>query len=138
MNVTDITPIANALIALIATLIGVVVVPWLHAKFDAEEMTAFLRWVEIGVAAAEQIYTANDGKLKKKYVRNFLKSKGYTADVDEIENAIESAVLKLHKELYGSNVQLNVGEAITALYSSPENNLCSIVANRGAANVEQP
>ena len=56
MNMIDLTPIAQALVALTAALISVVVVPWLRVKFDAEEMAEFLRWVEIGVAAAEQLY----------------------------------------------------------------------------------
>ena len=100
MNTIDITPVANALIALATALVSVVVVPWLHAKFDAEEMTEFLRWVEIGVAAAEQLFGSTDGLKKKIYVVNYLKEKGYTADVEDIENAIEAAVLKLHKEMY--------------------------------------
>ena len=100
MNMMDLTAVAQALIALITALIGVVVVPWLQAKFDAEEVAEFLRWVEIGVAAAEQLYAANDGAKKKDYVVNFLKERGFTADGSEIETAIEAAVLQLHKELY--------------------------------------
>ncbi len=100
MNMMDLTAVAQAMIALVTALIGVVVVPWLHAKFDAEEVEIFLRWVEIGVAAAEQLYAANEGARKKNYVMQFLWDKGFTADGDEIENAIEAAVLQLHKELY--------------------------------------
>ena len=101
MNTIDITPVANALIALAAALVSVVVVPWLHAKFDAEKMAEFLRWVEIGVAAAEQLFGSADGLKKKIYVVNYLKGKGCTLDMEDIENAIEAAVLKLHNELYG-------------------------------------
>lgn len=101
MNMADLTPLALALIALLAALACVVIVPWAHAKFDAEEMERFLRWVEIGVMAAEQIFAATDGAAKKNYVLQFLKSKGYTANMEEIENAIEAAVLMLHKELRG-------------------------------------
>lgn len=100
MNMMDVTAVAQALVALVSALIGVVVVPWLHAKFDAEEVAAFLRWVEIGVAAAEQLYAVNEGTKKKAYVLRFLQDKGFTADGDEIDNAIEAAVLQLHKELY--------------------------------------
>ena len=32
-------------------------------------------------------------------VRAFLKSKGYDVDTDEVDQAIEAAVLRLHKEL---------------------------------------
>lgn len=101
MSMIDITPIANALIALAAALVSAVAVPWLRSKLGAEELAEFLRWVEIGVAAAEQLYTATDGEKKKAYVVKYLKEKGYTADVEDIENAVEAAVLRLHKELYG-------------------------------------
>ena len=100
MNVMDLTAVAQAMIALVTALIGLVAVPWLQAKFDAEEVADFLRWVEIGVAAAEQLYAVNDGAKKKNYVVNFLKERGFTVDSGEIENAIEAAVLQLHKELY--------------------------------------
>lgn len=105
MNAIDITIVVNAVIALLATVIGVAVVPWIHTKFDAEEMSAFLRWVEIGVAAAEQIYKATEGEKKKLYVVKYLQSKGYTVDAEDIDNAIEAAVLKLHADLYGQTLQ---------------------------------
>lgn len=101
MNAIDITPIANALIALAAAVVSAVVIPWICSKGDAEKLAEFLRWVEIGVAAAEQLFDSADSLKKKTYVVNYLKEKGYTADVDDIENAIEAAVLRLHKELYG-------------------------------------
>ena len=98
---TDVTNIAVVLIALAATFASVMVVPWLRSKLDAQEMANLLRWVEIGVAAAEQIYAMNEGKQKKRYVQGFLESKGYTFNAVDIENAIEAAVLRLHSELYG-------------------------------------
>ena len=101
MNATDITPVLQVLVALVAALVSAVAVPWLRAKVDAEEMDKLLRWVEIGVMAAEQIYAVTDGPAKKAYVLQFLKTKGYIVNVDEIENAIEAAVLKLHRELRG-------------------------------------
>ena len=107
MNAIDITPIANALIALAAAVVSAVVIPWICSKGDAEELAEFLRWVEIGVAAAEQLFDSADGLKKKVYVVNYLKDKGYTADVEDIENAIEAAVLRLHKELYGQTVLQN-------------------------------
>ena len=100
MNMIDMTPAANALIALAAALISAVAVPWLRAKFDAEELNDFLRWVEIGVAAAEQLYSTNEGEKKKRYVVQYLNDKGFRVDVEDMENAIEAAVLQLHKELY--------------------------------------
>ena len=96
----NITELVQALIALVAALISAVVVPWLRVKFDAEELSEFLRWAEIGVAAAEQLFASYEGEKKKTYVVEYLRDKGYTADEEDIENAVEAAVLQLHKELY--------------------------------------
>lgn len=101
MNMVDITPIAGVLVSLAFTFASVMIVPWLRSKLDAQEMETLLRWAEIGVAAAEQIYAMNEGKQKKRYVQGFLESKGYTFNAVDIENAIEAAVLRLHSELYG-------------------------------------
>ena len=100
MNMIDLTRVAQAVVALVTALIGAVVVPWFKAKCGAVETAEFLRWVEIGVAAAEQLYATNDGNRKKDYVLKFLKDKGYTVDTESVETAVEAAVLQLHKELY--------------------------------------
>lgn len=96
---TDLTPIFNAFIALIAALISAFVIPWVKRKtnkYDREEM---IQWIEIAVAAAQQMYHQFNGSERKEYVQQFLISKGYDVSSKEIDNAIEAAVLKLHKEL---------------------------------------
>ena len=97
----DITPIINAAIALLAAIVTAFVVPWLKKKISAEDMDAFLAWVEIAVAAAEQLYKDADGEVKKKYVLAYLESKGFEVDSEDVDNAIEAAVLELHSALYG-------------------------------------
>ena len=56
-------------------------------------------WVDQAVAAAQQVLYSAPGQERKKMVRAFLKSKGYDVDTDEVDQAIEAAVLRLHKEL---------------------------------------
>lgn len=97
----DITPIIQAVIALLAAVITVFVIPWLKNKVGEQHMDLFLAWVDIAVAAAEQLYEAADGEKKKAYVIQFLASKGFDVNTEELDNAIEAAVLKLHNELYG-------------------------------------
>ena len=96
---TDITIVVQVVIGVAVVLLTTFFIPWLRAKHDKEEVEIFLRWVEIAVAAAEQIYGASAGLQKKAYVINWLEKKGYTANVNEIHEAIEAAVLKLHAEL---------------------------------------
>ena len=73
MNMIDITPIVNAVIALAA--------------------------VKIGVAAAEQLYVGQGrGEEKKQYVLDFLKQKGFKVDEESVVNAIEAIVKQLNTE----------------------------------------
>lgn len=89
----DITPIVNAVIMLAAALITTFLVPWIKGKVDEQNLNKMLRWVEIAVEAAEQIYKESGmGEKKKQYVLNFLKSKGYAIDTESVDAMIESVV----------------------------------------------
>lgn len=99
----DLTPIYNAVIALAAACVSAFFIPWLRRKTDEQEREELLRWVEIAVAAAQQLYHQKDGAERKAYVLDFLESKGYRVDTAEIDSAIEAAVLKLHEEMKHGN-----------------------------------
>ena len=98
----NITPIINAVIALIAALISAFVIPWIKKKAAACDLEQMQAWTKIAVAAAEQLYTALQGDVKKQYVMKYLAEKGYDVSDEDIENAIEAEVLRLHNELYGT------------------------------------
>ena len=94
----DLTPILNAIITLIVSIITVFIIPWLKEKIEAEKLEKYKEWVTIAVRAAEQIYKGTGrGAEKKEYVMSFLQSKGLAVDMDSIENMIEAAVLELNK-----------------------------------------
>ena len=99
----DLTPIYNAVIALAAACVSVVFIPWLRRKTDEQEREELLCWVEIAVAAAQQLYHEKAGAERKAYVLDFLERKGYRVDTAEIDSAIEAAVLKLHEEMKHGN-----------------------------------
>ena len=99
------TAIIEAAIALIAAVAAAFVIPWVKEKVGTERMSDFLRWVEIGVAAAEQLFSSAAAQDKKQYVTDFLREKGVTYNELEIEAAIEAAVIKLHSQLYGQSVK---------------------------------
>ena len=96
---TDLTPVINAVIALAAALITAFIIPWIKRNTSAKDREEFLKWVEIAVMAAQQLHNEMKGEERKKYVLDFLAQKGYDVSSEEIENAIEAAVLKLHQEL---------------------------------------
>ena len=101
-NINNITEIILAIITLISALVSAFVIPLVKKKVGAENMADFLRWVEIGVAAAEQIFTTVATAEKKQYVIDFLYAKGFAYNELEVDAAIEAAVNRLHNQLYGS------------------------------------
>ncbi len=114
MKNTDFTPIIEAFIAIVSAFITLFILPklrtYLAEKLSAEQREKLKQYVKIAVAAAEQmIKGSGKGEEKKKYVLDFLRSKGITFDVDEVTALIESEVYKLTQ---GSGYFLTVPENI--------------------------
>lgn len=95
----ELTEVVKIMIELVVAVASLWLVPWIKAKLSAEEIADMLRWVEIAVSAAEQLYDATQGPVKKKYVVSFLEERGYHVDETEMNLMIEAAVLKLHRGL---------------------------------------
>lgn len=95
----DLTKIFEAVILLLISIITYVIIPYVKRKTDKEDYEMLEFWVTKGVQAAEQLYKeTGKGKEKKQYVIDFLASKGYSVDFDEIDNLIESAVFEMKGE----------------------------------------
>ena len=94
---TDITPVINAVIALIAAVITAFVIPWIKSKTTAAQREEINAWVKIAVTAAEQIFTETGmGKEKKAYVLKFLEEKNLKIDEESVDLMIESAVKEMN------------------------------------------
>lgn len=92
----NITPIIEAVFALIAALVTAVVIPYIKSRTTATQQAEIAAWVKIAVTAAEQIYTGTgQGKAKKEYVIVWLKAHGITVDADKLDAMIESAVYEM-------------------------------------------
>lgn len=94
----DLTPIFNAIIALLAAIVTYRVIPWIEAKTTNEQRTMLRATVKTLVFAAEQIYGAGNGPKKMQYVKEQLELKGFTVDLDEIEAAVKENTATLHTE----------------------------------------
>ncbi len=95
----DLTPLIQAAIVLLGTVITAVLVPYIRSKTDAARHDQIQSWINIAVYACEQMMRGSGrGKEKKRYVLDFLKSKGVTYDPAAVDLMIEAAV----KELSGS------------------------------------
>ena len=94
----DITEVIKYAILLVFAVCTTFVIPYIKAKIGDEKFTELQKWVKIGVQAAEMIFKESGmGTVKKEYVIEFLKQKGYTLDTETISSLIESAVLELKK-----------------------------------------
>lgn len=94
MNI-DYTEFMQAIIALLATLITTILIPYIKKKLSAEKTEELRKWVGIAVKAAEQLYGSKTGQQKKEYVVSFLLSKGIKFDAGKVEAMIEAEVYKL-------------------------------------------
>lgn len=96
----DLTPVFNAVIALAAALATAFLIPWIRSKTTAEQRDELLIWVDIAVAAAEQIFTGSgEGDKKKEYVLKFLEERGFKVDFETLNMLIELAVKELKDEV---------------------------------------
>ena len=84
----DLTPIINAIIALLASIVTIKVIPWIKAKTTNEQQAMLRAAVKTAVFAAEQLYGAGNGGDKLEYAREMLEGMGYTVDRVEIEAAV--------------------------------------------------
>ena len=88
----DFTPLIEAIIAVIAAIITMWVIPWIKAKTTNEQQAGIRATVRTLVFAAEQLYGAGNGEEKLKYVVEELSRKGIYIDRFEIEAAVKEAL----------------------------------------------
>lgn len=92
----DITPIVEAVVAVVCAVVTCVLIPYIKSKTTTEQQKEINAWVKIAVSAAEQIYTGSGrGEEKKAYVLEWLQSHGVTVDDEKLDAMIEAAVYEL-------------------------------------------
>lgn len=89
----DLTPLFQAVLAVLAAIVTYKVVPWIQARTTAQQQALLTAAVRVAVYAAEQLYGAGAGKDKLMYVKAQLAKKGFRVDVDEIEAAVKEMAL---------------------------------------------
>ena len=106
----DLTPIIQAVIALLAALITWKVIPWINARTTKEQKANMRAMLRVLVCAAEQLYGANKGAEKLDYVVARLEAMGYKVDRSEIEAAVYQAfnslpLLGAAYDVYDTNIE---------------------------------
>lgn len=84
----DLTPIFQAVIALLAAIVTYKVIPWIRAKTTNEQQAAIRATIKVLVFAAEQMYGAGHGKVKLEWVKRQLELAGFSINIAEIEAAV--------------------------------------------------
>lgn len=98
--VIDVTQVIVALIGLIGVLLSTVLIPYLRQKTTKEKWENAMFWVKLAVQSAEQIYNAQGmGEIKKEYVEKFLAEHNIKLDPEQVDVAIEAAVLQLQEAI---------------------------------------
>ena len=94
----DLTPIIQALIGLLATIITVKVIPWIKAKTTNEQQAIIRATVRTLVFAAEQLFGAGNGEAKLEFVMEQLRLKGISADRNEVEAVVKEFLNTIVKQ----------------------------------------
>ena len=84
----DLTPLFQALIALLGAIITYKLIPWIKARTTNEQQNMLRATIRTLVYAAEQVYGAGEGGKKLDYVVARLAARGYSVDRAEIEAAV--------------------------------------------------
>lgn len=95
----NITPIVEAVFALVGVVITAVVIPYIRSRTTAQQRADLGAWVKIAVSAAEQMKEfqgAKKGPAKKAFVLKWLEERGITVDAAKIDAMIEAAVYELN------------------------------------------
>lgn len=92
----DLTPIIQAVVALLAAIVTYKLIPWIKSKTTNEQQQYITATIKTLVFAAEQIYGAGNGGNKLEYVEKGLAAKGFEVDRSEIEAVIKEHLAALH------------------------------------------
>ncbi len=94
---TDITWIAELIVAVIALVVARYIIPWLKEKINEAGNKDLDFWLDFAVKAAEERYkhVANAGDVKFTYVKKFLNEQGFTYDEETIAILIDGKVREL-------------------------------------------
>ena len=88
----DLTPIFQAVIALLAALITYKLVPWIKSKTTRQQQENLFAAARVVVYAAEQLYGAGNGAEKLGYAMEALRRAGYDVNTQLVRETVEQCV----------------------------------------------
>ena len=96
INTIDLTPLAEALIAVLALIITTYLIPWIKSKTNSEQQAHIRACVQVAVYAAEKFYGAGEGDKKLDYAEKVLREDfGIVLDLNKLEAMIDAEIKKM-------------------------------------------
>ena len=100
----DITPIIEAIIALVSIVITTVLIPFIKSKMTANQFSYLEEVIKVAVSAAGVLFDGNGrGAEKREYVENHVKKiceqHKITFDANAVRQMIEKSWLELTQEV---------------------------------------
>lgn len=93
MKMIDLTPLFEVLIALLASVIALRVLPLIKSKLTAQQQEMLKGTIRTLVYAAEQVYGSGFGQDKMLYVIEKLRERGCEVDLAAIEAAVREMTM---------------------------------------------
>lgn len=93
----NLTPLVEAVIAVLAMVISTYLIPWLKVRMSNEQLEKVYAIVDVGVYAAEKLYGAGHGDDKLAYVKEFLAARGVELDTAQLKVFVDSAIKRMEQ-----------------------------------------
>lgn len=113
MENVNLTPLIQAIIAVLAALITYKLVPWIKSRTTAQQQANLQALIRVLVYAAEQIFGAGNGQEKLEYVCGILRERGYEVSLPEIEAEVYRA-FNMHTPIIGNTGDESRGDDVFA------------------------
>lgn len=111
MTNIDFTPLAEAIVTLLAAVITMYLIPWIKSRTSLEQQAHIQMCVQVAVYAAEKLYGAGHGEEKLAYAEKVLAEQYRIAlDTGKLKALIDAEIKKMENE---SGIVLT--EAVPAL-----------------------
>lgn len=91
----DFTPLLEALVVLLASVVTMVIVPALRERYSNEQLEKARSWVQIGVYAMEKVYGAGNGAQKLAGVEALLAEHKIKLDTSALKAMIDAEIEKM-------------------------------------------
>lgn len=93
----DFTPLFEALVVLLSSVITIVIIPALRERYGNEKLEKARSWVQIAVYAAEKMYGAGNGDKKLAYAEQILAEHKIKLDTATIKAMVDAELLKMQQ-----------------------------------------